>query len=286
MRYQSLARIAEDFTRLRDEFGATTVVFYDDHLMSSKRRVLDILQILIDLGLKAFFPSSLALYALDREVLEKLKAVGLDTLVLSVESGSDRVLRKVMHKPLNLKIVSRVIADCLELDLATDVAVLIGLPGETKQDIEDTLAFLKTLDATWFRINIATPLLGTEMLDICLRRGYLRGDYLNCDYKRAIVETEDFTPAYIQEKTYAMNLELNFVGNSDVRAGNYRRALLGFNNALRVRKDHAFALYFGAQCHERLGNMEERAAYLSRYRAAIDASPFWKQYAQRFGLPQ
>ena len=166
-----------------------------------------------------------------------------------------------------------------------DVAVLIGLPGETRQDIEDTLAFLKTLHATWFRINIATPLLGTEMLDICLRHGYLRGDYIDCDYKRAIVETEDFSAEYIQEKVYAMNLELNFVGNGDFRAGNYRRALLGFRNTLRVKKDHAFALYFAAQCHRHLGSMEDYASHLAEYQAVIDTSSFWKQYAERFGLP-
>ena len=91
-----------------------------------------------NLQLTAFFPASLTLYALDRKMLEALKSIGLNELVLSVESGSDKVLREVMHKPLNLSIVKRVIKDCQELGIDTDVAILIGLPGETKKDIEDT----------------------------------------------------------------------------------------------------------------------------------------------------
>lgn len=284
MRYQSLDRIRADFTALRDRYGVATVVFYDDHLMSSKRRALDILQILRHLNMKAFFPASLALYALNREVLEALKSVGLTSLVLSVESGSNRVLRKIMHKPLNLKIVSQVIADCKDLDIATDVAILIGLPGETKQDIEDTLEFLKTLHVMWFRINIATPLLGTEMLEICLKNGYLIGDYLACDFKRAIVKTEDFSPEYIQDKVYSMNLELNFVRNNDYISGNYERAILGFENALRVKNDHAFAYYFAAKCYKEISMMGMYETYRAKYAEIISHSEFWKNHAIQFSL--
>ena len=69
----------------------------------------------------------------------------MNNLVLSVESGSNRVLKEIMHKPLDLSIVKRVIADCRELGIASDISILIGLPGETKQDIEDARTFLKTL---------------------------------------------------------------------------------------------------------------------------------------------
>ncbi len=284
MRYHSLSRVREDFGRLCEKYGAKAIVFFDDHLMADKQRVFKIVDIMNEFQLTAFFPSSLALYALDRKILESLKSVGLNQLVLSVESGSNRVLREVMHKPLNLSIVNRVISDCRQLGIAADVAILIGLPGETKQDIEDTRAFLKTLDATWFRLNVATPLVGSEMLDICIKKKYIKGDYLDCDYKRAVVETEDFTADYIQEKIYSLNLELNFVGNSDFRMGNYETALKGFENTIRVKNDHAFAFYFAAQCCNKTNLNKKYQDYKSRYEEIIQESGFWKNYTDQFNL--
>ncbi len=284
MRYHSVGRVREDFKRLREEYGAKTIVFQDDHLMADKQRVFEIINIMNDLQLTAFFPSSLALYALDRKILEALKSVGLNQLVLSIESGSDRVLRKIMHKPLNLSIVKGVIADCQQLGIATDVNILIGLPGETKQDIEDTRAFLKTINVTWFRINVATPLVGSEMFDICIKNNYLKGSYLDCDFKKAVIKTEDFTPEYIEKKAYSLNLELNFVENSDFRLGNYERALKGFENTIKLRSDHAFAYYFAAKCCKKINLDEKYLAYKTKYQEIIEESTFWNNYANQFNL--
>jgi anaerobic magnesium-protoporphyrin IX monomethyl ester cyclase len=284
MRYQSLERVREDFRRLKEKYGADIMVFYDDHLMSDKKRVYEIIAIMKELGLTAFFPSSLALYALDRKMLEALKSIGVDDLVLSVESGSSRVLKEIMHKPLDLSIVKRVVNDCRELGIASDVYVLIGLPGETKQDIEDARVFLRSIDATWIRINIATPLLGSEMLEICLQKGYLKGDYLGCDYKRAIVETADFTTEYIQEKAYELNLELNFVHNAEFRLGNYATALRGFESTIRLKNDHAFAYYWAAKCCQLMGLQEQYALYKQKYREIIGGSELWRNYAAQFEL--
>jgi len=284
MRYYSITRIREDFKRLREQYGAEIMVFFDDHLMADKQRAFEIIGILNEFQMTAFFPNSLALYALDRNMLEALKGIGVNDLVLSVESGSNRVLKEVMHKPLNLSIVKRVIDDCRQLGIASDVSILIGLPGETKQDIEDTRLFLKTTNATWFRISMATPLLGSEMLDICLKKNYLVGDYISCDFKRAIVETEDFTAEYIQEKAYSLNLELNFVENSDLKLGNYETALMGFENAIRARNDHAFAFYFAAKCCKKMSLNEKYLNYKARYQEIIENSTFWRDYANQFDL--
>lgn len=286
MRYHNVKRVVEDFKRLKEQYQSKAIVFFDDHLMSDKKRVLEILKNMKELQLTAYFPSSLALYALDRKILEALKSVGVNQLVLSVESGSDRVLKKIMHKPLDLSIVNRVISDCRNLEIASDVAILIGLPGETKQDIEDARKFLKTLDATWFRINVATPLIGSEMFDICIKNNYIKGDFIDCDYKRAVVETEDFSAEYIQEKVYSLNLELNFVENSDFRLGKYVTALKSFENTIRVKNDHAFAYYYAAKCCKMLDYDGKYDNYKTMYQRIIDESEFWRGYAKQFKLPE
>jgi anaerobic magnesium-protoporphyrin IX monomethyl ester cyclase len=284
MRFHSVSRVIEDLKRLKEQYHAETIDIFDDHFTADKQRALEIIDAMKELKLTAFFPSSLALYTLDRKTLEALKSIGVNHLVLSVESGSDRVLKKIMHKPLDLSIVSRVIADCRQLGIASDISILIGLPGETKQDIEDTRSFLKTLNANWFRISMATPLPGSEMLNICKKHNYLKGDYLSCNFKRAVVETEDFTAEYIQEKAYSLNLELNFLCNSDFRLENYETALKGFENTIKVKSDHAFALYFAAKCCKKLNLDEKYQSYKTKYHEIIENSEFWRNYAHQFDL--
>ncbi len=284
MRYYSINRIREDFRRLRDQYRAKTIVFQDDHFMADKQRVFKIIGLVKELQLTVVFQNGLALYALDRKMLETLKSAGVNQLLLSIESGSSRVLKEIMHKPLDLSIVKRVADDCRELEIYTNANVLIGLPGETKQDIEDTRLFLKTIDVNWFMIFCANPLIGSEMYEICKKKKYLKGDFVGSDYKKAVVETEDFTAEYIQEMAYTLNLELNFVENSDFRLGDYKMALKGFENAIRAKNDHAIAYYCVAKCYEKLGDLQRAQQYMDTAKRIAAEKPFWRKYAEMFNL--
>jgi len=284
MRYYSIDRVREDFKRLKNQYQAKTIIFQDDHLMANRKRVFDIIEIIKELQITSVFQNSLALYALDRKMLEALKGAGVNQLLLSVESGSDRVLKEIMHKPLNLSIIKRVAGDCRDLEIYTNVNILIGLPGETKKDIEDTRTFLKTLNANWFLIFCANPLVGSEMYDICKKRKYLKEGYIGSDYKKAVVETGDFSAEYLQETAYRLNLELNFVDNSDFRLGNDQVALKGFENAIRAKRDHAIAYYCAAKCYHRLGNVVRAQEYMSTAKAIAANNPFWLKYMEMFSI--
>lgn len=284
MRYYSISRVREDFMRLRDKFGAKTIVFQDDHFVADQERAFAIIEIVKELKITAVFQNGLALYALSRKMLEALKSAGVDQLVLAVESGSNRVLKEIMHKPLNLSMVKPVADNCRELGIYMDINILVGLPGETKQDIDDTRGFLKTIYANWFRITVATPLVGSEMFDICVKKKYIKGDYIDCHYKKAVVETEDFTAEYMQERAYLLNLELNFIENSDFRLGNYEIALKGFENAIRAKSNHAIAYYYAAKCYEKLGNTEKAQKYADTAKKIVNEDPFWRKYAEMFKI--
>jgi radical SAM superfamily enzyme YgiQ (UPF0313 family) len=285
MRYHSLERVKADILKMKEVFGVRVITVEDDHFMGDKKRAYDIVKYIGKLGLTAFFPNSLALYALSREMLVALKEAGVDQLILAVESGSDYVLKNVMKKPLKLDIVRRVAQDCREIGIYTDCNILLGLPGERKQDIEDTRNFLRTVHANWFRINVATPLQGSEMHDICEEKNYFKGIVIESNYKKAIVGTEEFDPQFIQEATYDLNIELNFVYNADMHLGRYDVALRGFENALSAKPDHALALYYASDCHRNLGNALLAEELMEQAEAAYPNSPLWEKYVQRYKIP-
>lgn len=284
MRYHSIKRVREDFIRLKDQFKAKIINFQDDYLMANKERVHEIINIANEINLQLYFQNGININSLDRKMLEAMKSAGVTDLVLPIESGSSRVLRDIMHKPIDLSVVKRVVDDCRRLGIDTDANILIGLPGETKQDIEDTRVFLKSLDANWFRIVVATPLVGSEMFEICIENDYLSSDDIVCDYKKAVINTEDFTAEYIEQTAYSLNLEINFVGNSDFRLGNYKKALERFENTIKVKGDHALAYYFAAKCYKMMGLNSEYQAYKEKYQELVEESVFWQDYATQFNL--
>ena len=232
MRFYSLDRVKNDIVTLQEEFGTETIIFQDDHFMADKKRVHEILAFMEERGMTAFFPNALTLYALDRPMLEALQGVGVKVLIMAVESGSQRVLNKIMKKPLNQKIQRRVFKDCRELGIDTDVNIIIGMPGETKDDIKEAREFLKELYGTWFRIYAAVPLEGSDMYKEAVAKGYLTDGYINGDFKKAVIQTDDWSAEYIQHACYSMNLDLNFLTNSEMRLGNYSRALTEFENTI------------------------------------------------------
>ena len=206
-------------------------------------------------------------------------------MVLPVESGSERVLREEMRKPLKLSKIPEVVKNCRKEGIYTDCNVIIGMPGETKQDIIDSREFLKTLYADWFRIFVATPIPGSEMHQTVLQNNLYKVPPIKGNYKRAVIQTEHLTPDFVQFMTYYMNIELNFVFNSNMRLGRYDVALESFENVIGVKSDHAIAHYYSSICAEKIGDSAKSRLHLQTAEKIIKSTNFWDVFIDDFSLP-
>ncbi|MEA3641492.1 MAG: radical SAM protein [Lamprobacter sp.] len=283
MRYHSLNRIENDFARLVSNYDADTIIFQDDHLMASKDRVYKILEIVKKYGLESIYQNGLTLYSLDRPMLEAFRSVGVRHLVLPVESGSERVLRECMKKPLKMEISERVARDCRDLGIYTNTNILLGMPGETILDLEVGRQNLKRIQTNWFNIVSASPLVGSEMHEISVRKGYIAENQFGSDYKYSVLSTEEFNAEFLQEYKYFLNLDLNFANNTDMRLKEYELAKRGFLNVLSIREDHAFAHYALACCYEKTNDFTLSKKHYVQYLKNI-REDFWNRWAWVFGL--
>jgi len=285
MRYHSISRVQEDIQKMVEKYGINSLIVQDDHFMGGRDRPYQVVSVIKELGLGIFFQNALAIYALKPDFLRLLKDAGIHELVLPVESGSARVLKDLMHKPLKLDIVKEAVANCREVGIFSDCNIIIGMPGETRQDIDDARAFLKSVFADWFRIFVATPVPGSDMHEACVTNDYFKVSPLKANYKRAVIETEFLTPEEVQEISYLMNIELNFVFNANLRLGNYTTALEGFKNVIKIKPDHAIAFYYAGVCYEKMGNYSEAENYyLEAEKFAIN-DIFWEKYITEFNIP-
>jgi radical SAM superfamily enzyme YgiQ (UPF0313 family) len=108
----------------------------------------------------------------DRETLALMKKAGCYSLCIGIESGSQTVLDE-MRKGLKLDQVRRFVADCHEAGILLHGCFLLGGPGETRETMEQSLAFAKELplDTAQFFPLMVYP--GTEAYEWAKEKGYL-----------------------------------------------------------------------------------------------------------------
>ncbi|HUV67639.1 MAG TPA: radical SAM protein [Sedimentisphaerales bacterium] len=200
-RARSPQNVLDELESLVRDYGVREVQFEDDNLTFDRERALAIFDGMIErrLDLAWVAPNGLATWRMDEELLAAMKASGCYRVHLAVESGDPDVLRHIIHKPLQLNQVVKIVGAAKRLGLAVDAFFVVGFPGETKEQIRRTFAFARSLDVDTANVFIATPYPGTELEEISRAKGYL-GDipFDHLRVKRGSITTPEFTSAELE----------------------------------------------------------------------------------------
>ncbi|MFH1202409.1 MAG: radical SAM protein, partial [Candidatus Omnitrophota bacterium] len=80
---------------------------------------------------------------MDKEFLKKMKESGCIELEYGIESGSSRIRERMKKHPISIEVVERVIRDTHEAGISVRANFMFGFPGETEEEFQETLRFLK-----------------------------------------------------------------------------------------------------------------------------------------------
>jgi len=210
--------VIKEMEFLIKNYGVKELQFYDDNLTFDRTRAFWIFDEMIKRRLDVLWttPNGVAIWALDEELLRKMRESGCYKISLGVESGDDYVLHRIIQKPLDLKKVKPIIKFCRELGMAIDAFFVVGFPGETKEQMEKTLSFARKLKVDNLNITLATPHPGTRLYEICQRENYLKPNF---NFKvirsrRGQIDTPQFTAREVEKMVSKVNfisrLELFF----------------------------------------------------------------------------
>ena len=107
-----------------------------------------------------------------RKTLEKLKAGGLRLLLVGYESGDQQILHNI-KKGMRIDVAERFTQDCRELGIAIHGTFIMGLPGETRETIEETIQWACKVNPHTIQVSLAAPYPGTFLYDQALANGWL-----------------------------------------------------------------------------------------------------------------
>ncbi len=198
-RENSPEKVLKEIDVLVNEYKVKELAFLDDNLTLDKKRTAGILDGLIARGydLEWMTPNGVALYALDKDMIFKMKEAGCYQVNLAFESGNQHVLDKIIGKPLKLEKARQVARWCREAGMETIGMFVIGFPGETLLQMEETVRFAEEVDCDYVSFSLATPYPGSRLHEVCRERGDLvDGWYENLvfGFGKGCIKTHDFTP--------------------------------------------------------------------------------------------
>lgn len=186
----------------RDRLGLERVAVLDEIANLDPARFGRLLDALEELDIQVAFPNGLRADRLEEDHVRRLKARTAG-LKVSLESASARVQREVLGKNLDPASVERVAGWCRRHGLGLEVHVLIGIPGERREEVVATLreaARLRDAYGVVPRLQFATPLPGTPMERLCREQGLLAEDPEDlhaCFQGRSIIRNQGLEPGFL-----------------------------------------------------------------------------------------
>jgi len=172
-RKRSSDNIAREMAQAKEYWPLVKEYFFDDDTFNiQKARTVELCSKLKPLNLTWSCTSRVTT---DFETLKAQKEAGCRLLIVGYESGDPQVLKNV-KKGATVERARQFTKDTKKLGLLVHGDFILGLPGESRESIRNTINFAKELDVETIQVSIAHAYPGTEMYDYAKQNGFIVGN--------------------------------------------------------------------------------------------------------------
>lgn len=140
----------------------------------------------------------------DRERARHLAEANCRIVKFGVESGSERIRREILQRRMSNARIVEALSTAHEFGLHTSVFLMIGLPGETREDVLDTIRLMAAALPGRFRWTFFFPFPGTRAHELAAAGGSIDRERMS--------GLENFTQASCLDFGKEHNLFLKKVG--------------------------------------------------------------------------
>jgi radical SAM superfamily enzyme YgiQ (UPF0313 family) len=179
--------------------GFTEVNMEDDLLTLNHRHVHAFCDEILSRGLEFNWSVFSRVDTVNLELLSKMRRAGCTWMLYGVESGNQQILDTVKKK-ITLDKIREGVRLGREAGINVMASFIIGLPGETKETLEENIRFAMELETTW-GFNVLSPFPGTEVREKAREYGIeiLTDDWTKYDANTAVSRTAGAGPEDIAE---------------------------------------------------------------------------------------
>jgi hopanoid biosynthesis associated radical SAM protein HpnJ len=169
-RVRSIGHVMDELRFAVRAFPQVKEFFFDDDTLTDNAPRVEALA--REIGKLGITWSCNAKGNVSRDTLTVMRDNGLRLLVVGYESGNQQILHNI-KKGMRIEVAKRFTRDCRDLGIKIHGTFVLGLPGETRETIEETIRFATEIDPHTVQVSLAAPYPGTELYDQAIRNGWL-----------------------------------------------------------------------------------------------------------------
>ncbi|MDP3396787.1 MAG: cobalamin-dependent protein [Methanoregula sp.] len=273
LRRRSIGNVIAEITELHDKYGVTLFIPWDDMFTAGKKRTLDLLSQIRSLDipdLQIQFQNGLSINSLDEDIVDSLVLTGMPMTALAIESGSEFTQKYLIKKHCNLEKARKIVAYMKSRNVFVRCLYILGFPRETKELMQETISYARSVQADWSVFSIASPLLGSEMYNQFVGMGVIEdtpSTWGRSTYSERTFDMPEISAQELNDLAYRANLECNFLFNPNFLKGDYDRALKLYTDITFKFPFHVVAWYCILRCYKKMGQTREAAEIEAKLRA-------------------
>ena len=296
IRYRSMDNIRGEINELYKRVGVTSFVFNDDLINVKESRFIELCEVFKNNKPEYEYPSNLKFNTqglhcnlINKKTIDAYATIA-DTVYLPIEHGSQYAQNHIINKKIKLeRVKDEIVPYCHEKGLIVRANFMFGFPEETKEIMDESVNYMRTLNVDWYNLCQANPLPATDMTIQLEEMGAMKKndeDYWEADDKTFLhLKTSlknkvlVLSPEEMKDFIYRLNLELNFVNNYNLREGLYKRAIFLFKEVIDLYPLHVFAWISLYEAYKGLGDLDNYNFVLKKIHALInDSEQSWKMF--------
>lgn len=190
LHFRSPKSIVDEIKFIRDRYGLIYFSIRDDTFTADRKRVLDFCRLLLQEKVYILWNCQSRVNAVDEEILFWMKRAGCECIQFGVESGSSKVLR-TLGKSITPEQIRKAAECTRRAGIHLSLYLITGIPGETEEDVQETLVLLDTLKASDGQVSPLAYYPGTALFEQGVNSGAVGPDLFESDKREAFFARSD-----------------------------------------------------------------------------------------------
>lgn len=152
---------------------------------------------------------------IDENTLKILKNSRCNLIKVGVETGNEDLRKKVLNRNISNQDIIDLFDKAKEIGLKTFSFNMVGIPGETKKTIQDTIKLNTRIKPDFMQITIFYPYIGTILGDRCIKEGFISSISADSYMKTSILNLPTISKKEIERA--ARNFKFDVYKHYDIK---------------------------------------------------------------------
>jgi radical SAM superfamily enzyme YgiQ (UPF0313 family) len=181
-RERSAGRFVDEVRMLQRRYDIKFVYFVDETLLTtSKRRFEELIEKYSVLQIPFWCQSRIE--SLTYEKVKLLKEIGLQAINIGIECGNEKFRKKILHRRSSNSGLIQGVQEAKRAGVRVGANVIIGLPGESRNEIFETIELIREAQPTSTMVHLFQPYEKTPMREESIKMGLIKDDFICGDYR-------------------------------------------------------------------------------------------------------